>query len=809
MASIRLDRNVSFTARVLRGDGVALAPGLRYALAALVFSAALFARFAMLPLESGLGFLTFYPAVALTALMFGTGPAALVIALGAVAAHYFFMPPYWAFKLRLDHMLSVATYCLSGAIVCYMTQQLHRHSQQLKQTLNALERREDELAKANQRLESLDRAKTEFFANISHEFRTPLTLILGPLESLLTHPPEEQPEDLPEWVSDQLKVVRRNAQRLLRLVNTLLDFSKIEAGKAQPNWEAVELASYTAELASGFQSAFESGGVQLRVDCPPLPRTVVVDRGMWEKVVLNLLSNAFKFTFQGAIQVSMSYGANEVILTVRDTGTGMPPQELPLIFNRFHRVQGARGRSLEGSGIGLALTADLVKLHGGTITVDSEEGQGSTFTVRLPFGHERLGAGSAAVAGDVHHDVSGDEVAGFLGWVSDATVGASIGAQRPVVPAATRGRIVLADDNPDMRHYVRGLLEAAGYEVDAVDNGEAALARCHAQAPELVLTDVMMQGLDGFGVLERLRKDPNTATLPVILLSARAGEEARVEGLSAGADDYIVKPFGARELVARIDGVFKLAHLRRDAQQKVAHYMAELERSNQSLLDFAHVVSHDLKEPLRGLHNYASILKEDYGASLDDEGVDYLDRMQRLVERLATLVDGLLSYSRLGASSMHIEPVLLDRLLDDVVEDLRPFLTGQSVTVVRPAPLPTVPCDALLVREIFQNLITNAAKYNDKPERWVEIGCNPSVPAIFYVRDNGIGMAVQHHGNIFRIFKRLHERDKFGGGTGVGLSIVKKLVERHGGRIWLESTPDVGTTFYFTLDVTTLPNRCP
>lgn len=240
--------------------------------------------------------------------------------------------------------------------------------------------------------------------------------------------------------------------------------------------------------------------------------------------------------------------------------------------------------------------------------------------------------------------------------------------------------------------------------------------------------------------------------------------------------------------------------IRRDfAGGRKAH--ALLERSNRDLDDFAYIASHDLKEPLRGLHNYASFMQEDYAAILDEQGKHYLERMQRLVERLTALIDGLLAYSRTGSSDLPREPVALDHVLDEVAEDLKPFLHDQGVELVRATPLPIFTCNALRVREVFQNLITNAAKYNDKPEKRIEVGCDATRQTpVFYVRDNGIGIAPQHQDSIFRIFKRLHEQGKYGGGTGAGLTIVKKIIERHGGRIWIESTHGEGTTFYFTLN---------
>ena len=226
-------------------------------------------------------------------------------------------------------------------------------------------------------LVELDRAKTTFFSNVSHEFRTPLTLMLGPAEDALTDP--DDPLSLNQ--RQRIEVIQRNGLRLLKLVNTLLDFSRIESDRISAVYEPTDLATFTAELASVFRAAIERAKLHFVVDCPPLPEPVYVDREMWEKIVLNLISNAFKFTFEGTITVRLHQLASQVELAVQDTGIGIPAVELPHLFERFHRVKGAQGRTFEGSGIGLSLVQELVKLHGGTVRVESVEGEGSCFSV--------------------------------------------------------------------------------------------------------------------------------------------------------------------------------------------------------------------------------------------------------------------------------------------------------------------------------------------------------------------------------------------------------------------------------------------
>ena len=415
-------------------------------------------------------------------------------------------------------------------------------------------------------LAEIDRAKTAFFSNVSHEFRTPLTLLLAPLEDLLGG---DEAAELSAEQRRQLAVIHRNSLRLLRLVNTLLDFSRIEAGRVQARYEPTDLAALTADLASGFRSATERAGLALAIDCPPLPEPVHVDRDMWEKIVLNLLSNAFKFTFEGGIAVRLRADGSHAVLTVRDSGTGVPADELPRLFERFHRIEGQRSRSFEGSGIGLALVQELVRLHGGTIAAESVAGEGSAFIVTLPFGTAHVPAGQQAGGMEAMPDRStrvGAFVEEALRWLPDLDPVEAMAAEPAPSAEANPARVLLADDNADMRDYVRRLL-ATRYRVTAVADGEDALAAIRAAPPDLVLSDVMMPRLDGFGLLRSIRSDPRLRELPVILVSARAGEEAKIEGLNAGADDYLVKPFTVRELMARISANLGLAQVRRQAAQ--------------------------------------------------------------------------------------------------------------------------------------------------------------------------------------------------------------------------------------------------
>ncbi|WP_322043472.1 ATP-binding protein [Paraburkholderia sp. J67] len=442
---------------------------------------------------------------------------------------------------------------------------------------------ETERLRAEQ-LAALDRAKTTFFSNVSHELRTPLMLMLSPLDDLVEA--DSDPARLA-----LLRLARRSGHRLLRLVNSLLDFARIEAGRIEVCYEPTDLARLTQDVASTFRSAIERGGLAFRVQCR-LDEPVYIDRQMWEKIVLNLLSNAFKFTLAGRVDVSLARHGAHAVLTVEDSGSGIPAHEMPRLFERFHRVEGTQGRTQEGTGIGLALVHELVKLHGGAIEAWSEPGQGTRFAVSVPLGSAhldpaRLREGAPRNGGGQMAAAFAAEAEGWLGTTPlmagrnadkiaaaeadglrlDPAASASSSGLRDQRFAATFGaRILLVDDNADMRAYV-GTLLASAYQVDLAADGAQALDVARRQRPDLIVSDVMMPRLDGFGLLAEARRDAALRDVPVILLSARAGEEARIEGLDAGADDYLVKPFSARELAARVGALLERTQIRRANEQ--------------------------------------------------------------------------------------------------------------------------------------------------------------------------------------------------------------------------------------------------
>jgi signal transduction histidine kinase len=665
---------------------------------------------------------------------------------------------------------------------------------------------EQERARA-EALAEIDRAKTAFFSNVSHEFRTPLTLMLGPLEDELA-----DAEALEPLRRERLETAHRNSLRLLRLVNSLLDFSRIESGRIQASYLPTDLAASTTDLASLFRSTTERAGLELIVDCEALPEPVLVDRDMWEKIVLNLLSNAFKHTFEGAITVTLRWRDDCAELTVTDTGVGIAAEELPRLFERFHRVKDARSRSIEGTGIGLALVHELARLHGGDVRVESEEGHGSTFTVSVRGGHAHLPA-------DQVHDASDTPaISGFASAHVDEAQNwlASEGASKPSDTdrdgvltgegSTTRARVLLADDNTDMRRHMQRLLESR-FDVTAVDDGAAALESALREPPDLVLTDVMMPRLDGFGLVAALRDHDHTRTIPVIMLSARAGEEAAVEGIGAGADDYLVKPFSARELMARVSGCIALAGSRRQAAEQLEEANRQLASAARAKSEFVANMSHELRTPLNAILGFTGTILMGLPGPLNDEQTKQLRTVQSNGKHLLSLINDMLDLAKIesGKVELNVEPIDCQGLMEEVTVGLRPLAEkkGLELAMVAPADRLEVHTDRRVLSQILINLANNAIKFTDQGAVRLQLSRQTRERASltrFTVTDTGRGIKPDDQERLFAAFERIESPTTAPGeGTGLGLYICQTLATSIGSAITFESEFGEGSAFTLEL----------
>jgi signal transduction histidine kinase len=640
----------------------------------------------------------------------------------------------------------------------------------------------------------LDRAKTLFFSNISHELRTPLTLMLGPTTDALQSPSRT-------LEGRGLDVVHRNALRLQKLVGSLLDFARIEAGSARASFEDVRLDVLTRDLASTFESAMRDAGLRYDVHCDELPEPVPIDPDMWEKIELNLISNALKFTFEGQVRVSLAARGDQIELEVADTGTGIPEHELPHVFDRFHRVQGARARTQEGSGIGLALVHELARILGGNVSAKSVLGVGTTMTVVVPARREERTSEHARTQ-TVPRQGENLFVEEALRWLPNATSQAVVHAESPSSAPQTNGapasaRVLVVDDNADMREYLTRVL-ARRWTVETAVDGEVALAAIRAHRPDVILTDVMMPKLDGFGLVARLRAVDATADIPVIMLSARAGEESRLEGLQAGADDYLIKPFSARELVARVQVHLTLAHLRRKLLERAVEARRAAEDATRAKDEFLAMLGHELRNPLSPIVMAVQLMQK---RGVSSKELLIIDRQ---LKQLVRLVDDLLDVSRItrGKIELHKERTSIGEVVRRAVETTQPLFEQRQQPLDLDIPDDLfVHGDPTRLEQVFSNLLTNASKYSDQRSSVHVSAKSDNGRVEIRVRDHGIGIRADLLDRVFDLFvQQPQSLDRSAGGLGLGLAIVKNLVTSHGGSVRAESAgPGKGSEFIVSL----------
>ena len=618
---------------------------------------------------------------------------------------------------------------------------------QLAMAVGDARARESERSRANM-LASLNEAKTQFLSNVSHELRTPLTLVLGPLSDYLADPAAR-----PLVQKRRIELALRSTRRLTRLVDRLLDFSRIEEGRMEAALAPVDLSALTADVAKAFRPALEGAGLRLVVDCQPLGEPAYVDRELWEKAVLNLVANAFKFTERGEIRVTCRKLGRRAEVAVSDTGIGVPAADVPHLFERFHRTTSGWARSSDGVGIGLSLVREAVELHGGSLSVRSREGRGTTFTVLLPLGDRpplapppelrRTGQALGAIA-EVERWTAGSE---------------------PELGALAGASVLVVEDDPDMRRYVLDLLRPH-WRVEACSDGAQALAAIGARLPDLVLADVMLPALDGFELLRRLRSSPRTARVPVILLSARAGGQATVEGLAAGADDYLVKPFAARELLARIRTHLELARARESRARD-----AERHRVARELHDS---VLQTLYGIALGAESIRSLAAQDPRAA--PEVAEYVVQLARsALEEMRTLI-------------LELRPEVLEQ--DGLVASLRrlvaPMTSRYGIEVA--LELDQEPSAAVEVKEalfrIAQEALQNVARHAAAAHVRVALSSAPGRVAL-EVEDDGVGFdaGAEYTGHLGQ--KTMRERAELVGGTldvrsvpGTGTRVLARVPAR-------------------------------
>ncbi|WP_202924919.1 ATP-binding protein [Myxacorys almedinensis] len=749
-------------------------------------------------------------------------------------------PTYW-----LSGALKVVT-AIASVVTAVVLPALVPKALALVESAKLSEERRSHLETANHKLEAFnqqlkeaDQIKTQFFANVSHELRTPLALILGPTEKLLKF------KNLSQEQRYNLELVDRNARLLLKQVNDLLDISKLEAGKMTLNYTQVDLAQLVRLTAANFDGLAQEKQIAFAIEAPEsLPAQV--DAAKVQRILLNLISNAFKFTPNGGTircrlerstipsthspglddSPSLAAQIHRAILSVEDSGSGVPVGLRKTIFERFSQGEGGTTRRFGGTGLGLAIAKEFVELQGGTISVSNAPAGGAQFTVELPLPPFDVSF-NASVAAPPAVLGQGEEVASLL--VEELRTVNLINDPDPEL-APEKPLVLVVEDNPEMNRFITTML-ATEYRTATASNGQEGLEQAIALHPDLIVSDVMMPYLSGDQLVQQIRTHSELDTIPVVMLTAKADDELRVQLLRQGAQDYLMKPFSAEELQARVGNLISVKRVRDFLQAELAsqshdleammtevslrrrelqialnalqRQAEELEQANRLKDEFLAIVSHELRTPLNSILGWAEALRtRTFNETIMARALETIERNARLQTQL---IENLLDISRLlrGKLLLNRHSVDLRSLLETAVQTVQPQATAKTIrlSAALDDPIDPISGDADRLRQIVENLLSNAIKFTPEGGQ-VEIRLEQQHGEVkVQVSDTGQGIRAEALPYIFDYFRQADSSNtRHYGGLGLGLAIVRQLVELHEGQIWVESQGEgQGATFTVVL----------
>ena len=674
-----------------------------------------------------------------------------------------------------------------------------------------LDKNRKALEESNRKLLELDQVKSRFFANISHELRTPLTLLLAPLEAMLHRVPAE-----PE-TGDLLHTMHANGMRLLKLINDLLDLVRLESGRLEIKREPLDLAEFVKGLASAARQVAEDKRLRLETFVAPEVGTVLADRDRLEKIVLNLIFNALKFTPAGGrVELRAEKQGPELALIVSDTGMGIAEKNLPFVFDRFWQADGSSKRKYQGAGIGLALVKELVEAQGGKVGVQSREGQGATFTVRLPY---QAGGGPPKPKPEETAD-SPPAVQTGAGTVSSNEWLADLYRRAELFPALTplqpslrpvetsgdgkRPVVLVADDEPDMLRFLNRQLSSKYQVLEAVD-GQQAIEKASQFLPDLILLDMMMPEKDGLQACRELRERTSTQAIPVVLLTARADEDTKLAALSAGASDFLTKPFSTTELHVRIRNLVQShqyqAKLARQ-NQLLETTIDQLKQTETQLVQSEKLASlgrmsagiiHEINNPLNFATTGLFTLRKRTQAlapAFQQECQGILTDVEEGLKRVKNIVSDLRMFTHPDTESRE------EVQAAEVVAAALRFLSNEwkdKVQIERKLPEgQTILANKNTLINVLVNLLQNSLDAfpnktftGERPTIWIEGRLEPG-KSILLVRDNGPGIQPQH---LDKVFDPFFTTKDVGQGMGLGLTICYRIVQDCQGRIAVRTEP--------------------
>ena len=671
------------------------------------------------------------------------------------------------------------------------------------------------LEETNRKLVELDQVKSRFFANISHELRTPLTLLLAPLESLL----QKRGSSFDPQTRELLTIMQSNGLRLLKLINDLLDLVRLESGKMEVKLEPVAMEPFLRGLSNAINKTAEDRGVRLETSVDPSLRTASADSDKLEKILLNLLFNALKFTpAGGVVRLTASRQDGEMLLVVSDTGVGISDEKVPYIFDRFWQADSSSQRKYHGVGIGLALVKELVEVQGGTVEVSTQVDRGSVFTVRLPYRESEQSDFSLLAAGQRNGELVSQSAndGADAGGPEHNNLHRHAELVSPVIPIRellrpmeflTRNgpaRVLVADDEPDMLRYLKSQL-AHNFQVIEAGDGQQAVDKASQFLPDVILCDMMMPDKDGLEVCRELRQKTSTQALPILMLTARADEETKLAVLSAGANDFVTKPFSTTELIVRLKNLADAHHLQQELARKNQILEATLEQLKETEGQLVHSeklaslgrmsagIIHEINNPLNFAKTGLFTLTRMAGSLAETEKAEFLDVLRDMeggINRIIHIVSDLRTFTRPDVAALETVPVL------KIVESALRFLSHEwrdkvQIEMDIPESL-TLWANRNQATQVLVNLLQNALDtlksktFADSGPMIQLSGVEEYGNTVITVRDNGEGIPPE---NLPKIFDPFFTTKDVGAGMGLGLSICYRIMQQHGGRIDVRSEP--------------------
>ena len=682
-----------------------------------------------------------------------------------------------------------------------------------------LDQNKKTLEESNQKLKELDEVKSRFFANISHELRTPLTLLLAPLESLLHRFPLD-PES-----KELLVTMHSNGMRLLKLINDLLDLVRLESGVMQVKREPLALAEFVQGLASAARQMANDKRIRLEASADPEVGTVMVDRDKLEKIILNLQFNALKFTPSGGrVEIRATKQGEELVITVRDTGMGISAKNLPNIFSRFWQADDSSRRKYQGVGIGLALVKEFSEIQGGKAQVESEEGKGTTFTVRLPYIKAEPGAAPETIEQTATSSIADGGTVSNQEWLTNlyrraemfpsmTPVQDSLKSVESVRNGGNRPSLLVADDEPDMLRFLKSQLSSHYRVFEAVD-GQQAIEKASQFLPDIILLDMMMPEKDGLQACKEIRERTPTASIPIIILTARADEETKLAALAAGASDFLPKPFSTTELHVRIKNLVESHQYQRKLSkqnQVLESTIEQLKETETQLVQTEKLASlgrlsagiiHEINNPLNFAATGLFTLRNKGKYLVPEQREEYAEILKDVeegIKRVKNIVSDLRTFS-------HPETESRDQVeVAEVVGAALRFLSNEwkdHVEIKQHLPEHlSVWANKNKLIQVIVNLLQNSldalkakAFENEKPTISIE-GRIEKERSLLIIHDNGPGIFSEH---LDKIFDPFFTTKDVGEGMGLGLSICYRIVEECDGRISVKTEP--GKFCEFTLE---------